>query len=225
MAIGASNQTQNPLKQIMKNRAVQTKPQQGMALPTVMALFMVSSVILLASWRNITLAHGWSRYQVERWQLQQAGLNALTTTAESIVGQTVSPSNSHGEATLAFPSNLSEWSQLQNQLPVNGCSQGICRPLLHAGNGLTDWLKRNSQAKTLVTESGQKIWSWVEVIPAALNINTDNHVFMYRITTIAMQDGRGTQAGWQAVWQFAAMPLPGQPVRLADMQRVLELLP
>lgn len=209
----------------MKNYFVQHRTQQGMALPTVMALFMVSSVMLLAGWRNITLAHGWSRTQVERWQLKQTGLKALTATAESIAGKTVSPSDSRGETTLVLPSTLSEWSQLQNQLPVNGCKQGICRPLLHAGNSLTDWLNRSAQAKTLAAEFGQKIWTWVEVIPAVVNVNTNNHVFVYRITTIAVQDGRGSQTGWQAVWQPATMPLPDQSVRLADMQRVLELLP
>ncbi len=209
----------------MKKYLVQLRTQQGMALPTVMALFMVSSVMLLSGWRNITLAHGWSRHQVERWQLKQASLNALTATAETIAGKTVSSSDSDGETTLRLPSTHGEWSQLQNQLPVNGCKQGICRPLLDSGNGLTDWLNRNSEAKTFVTESGQKIWFWVEVFPAALTVNTNTHGFIYRITTIAMQDGRGSQAGWQAVWQPANLPLQGQPVRLADMQRVLELMP
>jgi Tfp pilus assembly protein PilX len=73
----------------MKNCIVQARHQQGMALPIVMALFMVSSVMLLAGWRNITLAHGWSRYQMEHWQLKQASLNALTATAEAIADNSI----------------------------------------------------------------------------------------------------------------------------------------
>ena len=209
----------------MKNCIVQARHQQGMALPTVMALFMVSSVMLLAGWRNITLAHGWSRYQMEHWQLKQASLNALTATAEAIADNSITTNSSTQSPAITLPSNQNEWAQLQIQLPVNGCSQGICKPLLRSGNTRVDWLKQSAQAKTLITESGQKILIWVEVIPAALNVNSNIHMFIYRITAIAMQDGRGSQTGWQAVWQPTTLPLAGQPVRLTDMQRVLELLP
>jgi len=199
--------------------------QHGVALPTVMALFMISSVMLLAGWRNITLAHGWSRYQADRWQLKQAALNALTNAAQAVVDNNARLSGSADNATLAFPSDKAQWLQMQTQLPVNGCSQGICRPLLSLGNRRSDWLERASQAHSAVTESGQRLFYWVEVLPARQTTDTAANTFAYRLTAIAQADPRGSQVGWQAVWLPATLPQPGQSVRLADMQRVLELLP
>jgi len=199
--------------------------QLGLALPTVMALFMISSVMLLAGWRNITLAQGRSRYQAERWQLKQSALNALTTAAQSVVDKNVRLSGSADNATLAFPSDKAQWLQLQTQLPANGCSQGICRPLLNLGNRRSDWLERAAQAQSAVTEAGQRVFYWVEVLPARQTNDAAANIFVYRLTAIAQLDQRGSQAGWQAVWQPATLPQPGQSVRLADMQRVLELLP
>jgi Tfp pilus assembly protein PilX len=212
----------------MTRKAIQFfdyKSQNGMALPTVMALFMISSVILLAGWRNIALAHGWSRYQAERWQLKQAALDTLTTAAQAVADNHVSNSDSASNAHIAFPTDQSQWVQLQNQLPVNGCSLGICRPLLHLGNRRSDWLDRATQSRSAVTESGLQILYWVEVIPAQQNATPSAKLFVYRITAIAQADQRGSQSGWQAVWQPALLPQPDQAVRLADMHRVLELLP
>jgi hypothetical protein len=199
--------------------------QLGLALPTVMALFMISSVMLLADWRNITLAHGWSRYQAERWQLKQAALNGLTTAAQAVTDSNARLSGFADNATLAFPSDETQWLSLQTQLPINGCRQGICRPLLNMGNRRSDWFERTSQAQSAVTESGQRLFYWVEVLPARQTNDSAANTFVYRLTAISQLDQRGSQAGWQAVWQPATLPQAGQSVRLADMQRVLELLP
>jgi len=200
----------------------------GLALPTVLALFMVSSVMLLAGWRNITLAQGWSRHQTERWQLKQAALNALTTTADAIASsshQTSASLASSSSASPAFPVTLSDWALLQTQLPVNGCMEGICRPLLTLGQRRSEWLNLSPQAKSAVLESGQRILSWVEVLPCNMASNHSAPLFMYRITVIALNEERHNQVGWQAVWRPVSLPLDGQAVRLADMQRMLELLP
>lgn len=72
----------------MKRHGYQTmivcRRDQGLALPTVLALSMVSGVLLLACWRNIALAQAWSRHHAEQWQLRQVALSALLTTADAI---------------------------------------------------------------------------------------------------------------------------------------------
>ena len=49
--------------------------------------------------------------------------------------------------------------------------------------------------------------------------------FTYRLTVVAVDSERNTQTGWQAVWQPSASSSLDTPVRLADMQRLLELIP
>jgi hypothetical protein len=185
-----------------------------------MALSLLSSVLLLACWRNITLSQAWSRSFAERWQLQQVALTGLCQAATALT----SPSD-QVPSKISLPNDLAQWAKLQTQLPVNGCVQGICRPLLHLGNRRSDWLSRQSMAGSLPTLSDTGLLFWVEVIPVSTAKNPTGGAFFYRITALSQANARGTVSAWQSVWQPANMPALGQPVRLADMQTVLELLP
>jgi len=196
--------------------------QAGLALPTVMALSLLSSVLLLACWRNIALSQAWSRSYAERWQLQQAALTGLCQAVNAIATPVEQNRNA---IRLAFPMDTAQWAQLQIQLPLNGCVQGICRPLLHLDNRRSDWLSRISMAGNLPANSDIKLIYWVEVIPGSSHTGLATGAFSYRITALAQSNARGTQSAWQSVWQPANSPQSVQTLRLADMQRVLELLP
>ena len=52
-------------------------PQLGMVLPTVLALAMLSSVLVMAAWRNLGLAEAWGQMAQQRWTLQQVSHAAL----------------------------------------------------------------------------------------------------------------------------------------------------
>jgi len=196
--------------------------QTGLALPTVMALSLLSSVLLLACWRNITLSQAWSRSYAERWQLQQAALTALCQAVTAIATPIEQNRNT---IRVVFPMDQAQWAQLQNLLPLGGCIQGVCRPLLHLGNRRSDWLGRASMAGNLSTTGEIKLIYWVEVLPGSANTGQVSGAFSYRITALAQHNARGTLSAWQSVWQPRNWPLTGQPVRLANMQSVLELLP
>ncbi|MSQ65551.1 MAG: hypothetical protein EXR37_04240 [Limnohabitans sp.] len=79
---------------------------KGLALPTVLALSMLSSVLLLACWRNIALSQGWSRSSVERWQLRQAALSAICRAATAIS----SPhARGNPDTRISFPADAAQW--------------------------------------------------------------------------------------------------------------------
>ena len=70
-----------------------------------------------------------------------------------------------------------------------------------------------------------QLFHWVELLPNNLPKTELANPFTYRITVVAVDSQRHTQAGWQAVWQPSAATPFDKPMRLADLQRVLELLP
>jgi hypothetical protein len=199
-------------------------PQRGMALPTVLALSMVSSVLLLACWRNITLAQAWSRHHVEQWQLRQAALSALLSTAAAAM-HPPSATETDGKQPLHIPSTTEAWKSVHAQLPELGCANGVCLSLLDASNRRADWLGRTEGAYTVSNTAGLQLFHWVELLPNNLPKSELTKPFTYRITVVAVDSQRHTQAGWQAVWQPSAATPLDKPMRLADLQRVLELLP
>ena len=60
--------------------------QAGLALPTVMALAMMCSVLLLSEWRSLGLAEGFGRISQQRWHLQNASHAALLAAVADIQG-------------------------------------------------------------------------------------------------------------------------------------------
>jgi Tfp pilus assembly protein PilX len=195
----------------------QVKP-HGLALPTVMALSMLCSVLLLACWRNMALSQGWSRSAVEKWQLRQSALAAISEAANRISASAVNP------AQTTFPTDVAQWRQWETTLPANTCAQGICRNLLKT-NKTPDWLTRQKAAIALPDQEDMAVSYWVEVWPSPNNPSTNTQTLTYRITAMAQSRTRATQSAWQAVWQPASWAVNTQAIRQADMQSVLELQP
>ena len=203
-------------------KAQQFLNSKGLALPTVLALSMLSSVLLLACWRNIALSQAWSRSSVERWQLRQVALSGISRAATAISSPAAQVNDN---MRLSYPVDEAQWTQLQTRLPVNGCVQGVCRPLLHLNNHRSDWLNRTASANSLPDQGDISLFYWVEILPSATNASQPGGALTYRITVLAQASGRSTQTAWQAVWQPASVTANDTAVRLADMQSVLELQP
>jgi len=87
--------------------------QQGMALPTVLALSTLCSVLLMAQWRSLALAEGLGRSADNRWRLQQQALTLLLITADQLQAQGCAP-----KTCPPLPANLNTVSQWQSQLPL-----------------------------------------------------------------------------------------------------------
>ncbi|MFM7698792.1 MAG: hypothetical protein ACKO5X_09160 [Limnohabitans sp.] len=197
---------------------------QGLALPTVLALSMVSGVLLLACWRNIALAQAWSRHHAEQWQLRQVALSALLTTADAI-SQPNLDALTNEQPQWRIPTTSIAWQLARAELPDTGCAKGLCRPLLGSGNLRADWLGRTDAAYTVTNTSGMQIFHWVEILPHHLPAPELTNPFTYRLTVVVLDSIRQSQTGWQAVWQPSASTSTGKPVRMAELQRILELLP
>ena len=189
----------------------------GLALPTVLALSMLCSVLLLACWRNIALSQGWSRSAVEKWQVRQYTLAAL-----SEVIKRISAANTTTDTT--YPLSLVQWQQWQTHLSPDSCSQGVCRALLKA-NKVSDWAARQGSALALPDQGDYALLYWIEVWPSPTTASRSASTLTYRITAFAQSRTRSTQSAWQAVWQPPAWPSTTQPVLLADLQSLLELQP
>ena len=214
-----------PMKQSLYRPAASyplRQMQRGLALPTLLALSMLSSVLLLACWRNISLFQGWSHSSVDRWQLRQAALSGLCQVADAIRS---SPAQTFPASTNPWPTDTVQWFKLLTRLPANGCVQGMCQSLLHLSNLRSDWSGRQNSGKNLTASNDINLVYWVEIFPTATPIASSGSSLTYRITVLAQAPGRSLQTAWQSVWQPAPASSNPLPVRLADMQRVLELAP
>jgi type II secretory pathway component PulJ len=205
------------------------KTQRGLALPMVVVLSCLCSVLLLAQWRNLAMAQALGQSAGLRWQLKQSALDTLRLAVDDIrLGasdarhQLGNSSDSHA----FFPTTMQQWQVLQSRLTPNECQTGICRPLESDNAALTPWLTRLDQAQKAPSPSGQSAKYWVEILPLP-TANSGDAVFIYRITALAQNGEGGAQSGWQALWQPNpdAASRPSAALPTVDWVRLLPLSP
>jgi len=204
------------------------KQQHGLALPMVVVLSGLCSLLLLAEWRSLAWAQALGHSAALRWQLQQSALDALRVAVEDIRLNATDSRHQIGGSSdkhVFFPHTLQEWQVLQTRLGVTDCQNGICRPLGPDNPLLSPWLDRLAKGQSVSTEPGQLLSYWVEILPTSTTAN--EQLFIYRITSLAQSANNGPQSAWQAVWQ----PQPNtpaslaSPLRLNGLTRLLPLLP
>ena len=205
------------------------KTQRGMALPMVVVLSCLCSVLLLAQWRNLAMAQALGQSAGLRWQLKHSALDTLRLAVDDIrMGQDDArhrmgtSSDSHA----FFPTTLQEWQVLQSRLVPNECQMGICRPLGADNTKLAPWLTKLNQAQNAHSPAGQSASYWVEVIPVQ-TANADDFPFLYRITALAQNAELGAQSGWQALWRPSSDDASRPPASLQAVGwwRLLPLSP
>lgn len=204
--------------------------QQGLALPTVMALSLMCSLVLLAEWRGISLAEALAQSASQRFELQQATHAALLLAVQDIQGPLSDSRHQPGssKATHAFfPNSSKTWNSLQTRLAAKDCLSGICKPLGEDSNSLTPWLGRLGQAQSPSVSATASIHYWVEVLPLQTKLATSASPFVYRITALGQGRNQATVFATQAIWH----PTPSHPASLSvpmplsGFQRVLSLSP
>jgi Tfp pilus assembly protein PilX len=204
--------------------------QQGLALPTVMALSLMGSVMLLAEWRGLTLAEGFGQNASQRWALQQTTQAALLRAVQDIQGPLTDSRHQAGSSKATqvfFPNSTKTWTTLQTRLGTNDCLAGICKPLGGDSHSFTPWLSRLSQAQTQVVSSSTSVHYWVEVLPLQTKWATTASPFVYRITALAQSQRPSAVVGVQALWH----PTPTHaasnavPMPLSGFIRLLSLSP
>ena len=205
------------------------KTQRGLALPMVVVLSCLCSLLLLAQWRNLAMAQALGRSAALRWQLKQNALDTLHLAIDDIRlsqddarHQMGASADSHA----FFPTTMQQWQVLQSRLGSNECQTGICRPLGADNATLAPWLTRLPQAQNASSPLGQTARYWVEILPLP-SATTDDTPFLYRITALAENGESGAQSVWQALWRpnadDASRPAPS--LTAVGWLRLLPLAP
>jgi len=205
------------------------KRQHGLALPVVMVLSGLCSLLLLAEWRSLAWAQALGHSAALRWQLQQSALDALRVAVEDIRHNATD--SRHHMGTMAdqhafFPRTTQEWQVLQTRLAVSDCQNGICRSLGPDNPFLSPWLARLGKGQAVTAVAGQTVTYWVEILPTSTSVESEPP-FIYRITALAQSANSGPLSAWQAVWQAQ----PNAPnslasaLRLNEFSRLLPLTP
>jgi Tfp pilus assembly protein PilX len=205
------------------------RQQVGMVLPTVLALAMLCSVLVMAEWRNLNLAEGWGQITQQRWTLQQASHAALLAAVKDIQGPLTDERHQPGKpgSTHAFfPRNTSAWKTLQARLGAQDCLSGICQPLGEDDNSYNAWKDRIANGQRYGEDAGLTLLYWVEVLPLVSRLGTLSSPFVYRITVWAQNSSNAIVVS-QALWH----PTPSHPastaipMTLSGFKRLLQLSP
>jgi Tfp pilus assembly protein PilX len=204
-------------------------PQLGMVLPTVLALAMLSSVLVMAEWRNLSLAEGWGQVTQQRWTLQQTSHAALLAAVQDIQGPLTDDRHLPGKAGSThafFPRNTSAWKTLQARLGAQDCLSGICQPLGDDDNSYNAWKDRIANGQRYGEDAGLTVLYWVEVLPLISRLGTLSSPFVYRITVWAQNSSNAIVVS-QALWH----PTPSHPastaipMNLSGFKRLMQLSP
>ena len=203
--------------------------QLGMVLPTVLALAMLSSVLVMAEWRNLSLAEGWGQVTQQRWTLQQTSHAALLAAVQDIQGPLTDDRHLPGKAGSThafFPRNTSAWKTLQARLGAQDCLSGICQPLGEDDNSYMLWKNRLAHGQRYGEDAGLTVLYWVEVLPLISRLGTLSSPFVYRITVWAQNSSNAIVVS-QALWH----PTPSHPastaipMNLSGFKRLMQLSP
>ena len=205
------------------------KTQRGLALPMVVVLSCLCSVLLLAQWRNLAMAQALGQSAGLRWQLKQSALDTLRLAVDDIrldAGDARHQMGNASDSHAFFPTSTQQWEVLQSRLRLQECLSGICRPLGSDNTTLAPWLTRLDQAQNAPSPIGQSAKYWVEILPLP-SASQGDPKFIYRITALAQNGEGGAQSGWQALWRpnpdDANRPSPALPT--VDWVRLLSLSP
>lgn len=205
------------------------KQQHGLALPVVVVLSGLCSLLLLAEWRSLAWAQALGHSAALRWQLQQSALDALRVAVEDIRQSTTDSRHQMGTTSdqhAFFPRTTQEWQVLQSRLAVSDCQNGICRSLGPDKPFLSPWLARLGKGQTVPAVAQQTVTYWVEILPTSTTDKSEQP-FIYRITALAQSANNGPLSAWQAVWQAQpnASASLAFPLRLNELTRLLPLVP
>jgi len=206
------------------------KRQRGLALPMVVVLSGLCSLLLLAEWRSLAWAQALGHSAALRWQLQQSALDALRVAVEDIRLNATDSRHRMGTSTdthAFFPHTTQEWQVLQTRLALTDCQSGICRSLGADNASFSPWVLRLAKGQSVPTELGQLLTYWVEILPTSTIPTASEQLFLYRITALAQSANNGPLSAWQAVW-YPQANVPASlasPLGLNGLARLLPLVP
>lgn len=200
---------------LVEKQTVPSHRSHGIALPTVLVMLLLSSVLALSAWRSVWLNALLLRARADAVRTHWATDATLQAALDDVLqrdpmAQTVSaaahasrhdmgaPQQQH----VFFPKDANELNVLRQRLGTEGCREGICAPLKPLPSTTTFWKNKTSAAMPVTFEQtlpsiGNACY-WVEVF--LLNDANQTLAWVYRIT--AMVTGlKSTQpVVLQAIW-------------------------
>lgn len=188
---------------------------RGFALPTVMVMLLLSSLLALTAWRSVWLNALLLRAREDairtQWAadatlhvalddvLQRSPLSQTATAAGVASRHDKGASHQHH---VFFPKDAHELNALRQRLGTDDCQEGICAPLQPLPSQATYWQNKASSAMPVASEhslspTGNARY-WVEVFLQ----NDASHTLsrVYRIT-VMVRGLKSTQpVVLQAIW-------------------------
>lgn len=200
-----------------------TKPRQGWALPTVMAVLALSALSALSLTRGLWLHASVLRSDSDEWRARAAAEALLKDAEQDLLASTGSSSKDarhttpSPDASLTTPfisHSLEGLALLKKTLPAGQCWQGICTPSALDSASAAQWLQRinsaahygqftragtswDNQVNPVLSDRGVY---WLE---AFANADTTPNAVLWRITTLAQATPNSTPVVLQAWWQVA----------------------
>ncbi len=199
--------------------AASQPPASGIALPTVMVMLMLSSLLALAAWRSIWLNELLLQSRADAIRTQWladatllAGLDDVLQRTPLTAASATTPVSSRHEmgnsdqSHVFFPKNVEALTVLRQRLGANVCQEGICAPMQPLPSNSTYWQGMTSSA--MLTSSENNIsqttnalpnkYYWVEIF---LQTNAQGaQTFVYRITALTTGLKSSKSVVVQAIW-------------------------
>lgn len=200
-----------------EKRTASLRPSRGIALPSVMVMLLLSSLLALTAWRSVWLNELLLRARADAVRTQWAADATLQTALDDVLQQTsftdtdtatgrdvasrydMGTSDQHH---VFFPKDIRQLLVLRQRLGTDDCREGICAPLKPLPSQISYWQNNASSAMVISPEQNLSprgnAFYWVEVF-----LQKDSHqtpAWVYRIT--AMVKGlKSTQPlVLQAIW-------------------------
>jgi Tfp pilus assembly protein PilX len=173
--------------------------QQGLALPTVMAMLMLASVGTLLAWRQLWVNEVLLKTEADQLRTQHKAEAVLPLAVQDIV-RSASAAGDNTQTHVFFPTTLAEREVLRQRLGSEACRNGICA-LTPPKIEKDDFFSKASTWKSM-TASAMPVsasdtpygagtaWYWVDIQPDAVQLATHPSAnsappFIYRITVLA----------------------------------------
>lgn len=199
----------------MEQQATQAHLPHGIALPTVLVMLLLGSLLALTAWRSVWLGELLVRARADAVRTQWAADATLHVALDDVLqrGPLTQTVTSAGDAPrhdmgasdqrhVFFPKDANELNVLRQRLGTEDCREGICAPLRPLPSKATYWHNKTSTALPIADENilfpvGHARY-WVEVF--LQNDANQTLSWVYRITAMATGLKSNQPVVLQAIW-------------------------
>lgn len=199
----------------IRKKMTQVQWVRGIALPSVMVILLLSSLLALTAWRSVWLNELLLRARADavrsQWAadaalhaalddvLQHARFSQTPVSTEVALRHVMGTSDQHH---VFFPKDASQLMVLRQRLGADDCREGICAPSKPLPSQVSYWQNRANSAMVILPDqslspSGKACY-WVEVFLRTESDQTP--AWIYRITAMVKGLKAAQPVVLQAIW-------------------------